>query len=141
MTNLLPMFVLQHTLIKSTCVSLADFRGAKQSKAPRNIKAAAGRGSTLDSERNAHAAADAKRGKALFRAAALHFVQKRDKDAGARRADRMADRDRAAIDIHDRRIPTHVLVYGQGLCREGFVRLDEIEILDLPVRLFQHLAR
>ena len=99
----------------------------KQSAANYQELAAGRARSTLDSERNAHAAADAERGKALFGAAPLHFVQKRDKDAGARCADRMADRDRAAIDIHDRRIPAHVLVDGQGLRREGFIRLDEIE--------------
>ena len=56
-------------------------------------------------------------------------------------ADRMADGDRAAVDVHDRRIPAHVLVDGERLRGESLVGLDEIEILDLPAGLFERLAR
>jgi len=87
------------------------------------------RGLPLDGQGNPHSAANAERGKAFFGAAPLHFVQSVTR-RGRRCADRMADRDRAAIDIHDRRIPAHVLLT-RGLRREGFIRLDEIEILDL----------
>src|SRR6516225_9375408 len=48
---------------------------------------------------NAHAAADAERGKALLGIAFLHFVQQGHEHARARCADRMTDRDRAAIDV------------------------------------------
>ena len=54
---------------------------------------------TLDRQRHAHAAADAQRSQALLRAAPLHFVQQRHEDAAALRADRMTDRDRAAVDV------------------------------------------
>ena len=36
----------------------------------------------------------------------LHLVQQRDQDAGARRADRMADGDRAAVDVDLARYPS-----------------------------------
>ena len=52
----------------------------------------------------------------------------------------MPDGDRAAIDVHDRRIPAHVLVDGERLSGEGLVGLDEIEIVDLPAGLFERLA-
>src|SRR3954451_22591570 len=45
--------------------------------------------STLDCERHAHAAADAKRCQAFLRVAALHLVKQRDEHTAARRADGM----------------------------------------------------
>src|ERR1700730_8561648 len=75
---------------------VVDLRRTKKFRSPR------------DGQRDAHAAADAKRGEALFCAAAPHFVQNRGEDPGTGRADRMADRDRPAADTHDRRIPAHV---------------------------------
>ena len=91
--------------------------------------------------RDAHAAADAERGEALLGVAALHFVQQRRQHARARSADRMADRDRAAVDVDDRRIPAQVLVDRERLRRESFIGFDEIEVLDLPAGLFERLAR
>src|SRR5262245_47660050 len=48
---------------------------------------------------NAHAAADAQRREALLGAALLHLEQQGREHAGARSADRMAERDRAAVDV------------------------------------------
>src|SRR3546814_7337390 len=53
----------------------------------------------LDAHGAAHAAADAERGERLLRVAALHLVKEGHEDAGARGADRMAERDGAAVDV------------------------------------------
>src|SRR5580692_7934145 len=50
-----------------------------------------------DAHRNPHATADAQRGEAFLGVALLHLVKQGRQDARARRADRMANRDRAAI--------------------------------------------
>src|SRR3954453_12988343 len=97
--------------------------------------------SPLHAHRDAHAAADAERREALLHVALLHLVQERDQDAGAGGADRMADRDRAAVDVHDLGVPAHVLVDRASLRREGLVRLDEVEVLDLPAGFLERLAR
>src|SRR5580692_5767124 len=90
---------------------------------------------------DAHAAADAQRGEALLYIALLHLVQQRHQHAGARRADRMAERDRAAVDVDLRGIPAEVLVDRAGLRRKGFVCLDQVEVLDLPAGLLERGAR
>src|SRR5450432_3429868 len=83
----------------------------------------------LDAHCDAHAAADAERGKALLGIAPLHLVQKRHQHTRAGSPDRMAERDRAAIDIDLRGVPAEVLVDGASLRREGLVGLDQIEVL------------
>src|SRR3954452_16069674 len=90
---------------------------------------------TGDGQGDAHAAADAQGGKTLFRVPLLHFMQQGDQDTGARRADRMAESDGAAIDVHLRRVPAHVLVDGAGLGGESLVRLDQVEIVHRPAGL------
>src|SRR5262249_28090975 len=64
----------------------------------------------LHAHRNAHAAADAERGKAFLGVALLHLVQQRHQHARAGGADRMAERDRATVDVDLRRVPAEVLV-------------------------------
>src|SRR3546814_4910448 len=59
----------------------------------------------LDAHGNAHAAADAERGKALLGVALGHLVQQGDQNAGARGADRVAEGDGAAVHVHLRRVP------------------------------------
>src|SRR5215475_6134458 len=95
---------------------------------------------TRDTHRDAHAAADAERGEALLGVALLHFVQQRHQHAGAGGADRVTDRDRAAIDVDLGGIPAEVLVDGAGLRREGLVGLDQIEVADVPAGLLQRGA-
>ena len=64
----------------------------------------------LDAHGDAHAAADAQRGQALLGVALLHLVQQRGQHARARGADRVADGDGAAVDVHLGGVPAHVLV-------------------------------
>src|SRR6185437_9963927 len=66
--------------------------------------------SSLHAHRDAHPAADAQAGDPLLRAAPGHFVQQRDEDPAARRADRMADGDRAAVDVDLAGVPAHLVV-------------------------------
>src|SRR6187397_357373 len=94
----------------------------------------------FDAHGDAHAAANAERGESLFGVALLHLVQQRGENARARGSDGMAYGDRAAIDIDLARIEAEVLVHRQGLCGEGLVSLDEVEIIELPAGLFQRLA-
>src|SRR5258707_10203941 len=94
-----------------------------------------------DAHSNPHAAADAQRGEALLGVALLHLVQQRDQHAGAGSADRMADRDRATIDVDLGSIPAEVLVDRAGLRGESLVGLDQIEIADVPAGLLQRGAR
>src|SRR4029079_7169807 len=89
----------------------------------------------LDAHGDAHAAADAQRGEALFGIALLHLVQQRHQHASAGCADRMADGAGAALDGDLARIPAEILVHGKRLRGEGFVGLDQIEIADLPAGL------
>lgn len=97
--------------------------------------------SALDAHCDAHAAANAERGEAFLRVASLHFEQQRVQNARARGADRVADGNRAAINVYDGRIPAHVLVHRASLCGKGFIGFDQIEILGFPASFLQRLAR
>src|SRR5205085_6509267 len=77
--------------------------------------------SAFDAHRDAHAAADAQRREALFGVALLHLEQQRGQHARAGRADRMPDRDRAAVDVDLVGIPAKVLVDRAGLRGERLV--------------------
>ena len=52
----------------------------------------------------------------------------------------MADGNRAAVHVHNRRVPTHVFVHSAGLGGKGLIRLDQIEIANFPACLIQRLA-
>ena len=55
----------------------------------------------LKAHGNAHAAADAQRGKTFLGVAALHFKKQGVEDTRARRADGVTDGDGAAIHVHN----------------------------------------
>src|SRR3954469_2392986 len=93
-----------------------------------------------DAHRNSHAAADAQRRQALFGVTFLHFVEQRDENARAGRADRMTERDRAAIDVDPVGVPAEIPVNRAGLRGEGLVGLDQIEILGRPAGLLESQA-
>src|SRR6266704_2772058 len=88
-----------------------------------------------DAHCDAHAAADAQRGEALLGIALLHLVQQRDQHTGAGSADRVADRDRTAVDVDLGSIPAEILVDRTGLRGESLVGLDQIEVADVPAGL------
>ena len=93
-----------------------------------------------NAHRNTHAAADAQRGEAFLGVALLHLEQQRGEHARAGRADRMAERDRAAVDVDLGGIPAEVLVDRAGLRGEGLIGLDQIEVADAPAGLLQRGA-
>src|SRR5487761_2342599 len=96
--------------------------------------------SAFDTECNAHATPDAQRGDALPGIAALHFVQQRHQNAAAGRTNRVTDRDRTAVDVDLARVPAHLVVDGAGLRGEGFVDLEQVEVLRLPAGARQRLG-
>src|SRR5262249_3629764 len=87
---------------------------------------------SLDAHCDAHAAANAQRAEALLDVALAHLVQQRHQHGGAGGADRMAERDRPAVDVDLGGIPAEVLVDRAGLRGESLVGLDQFEVLDLP---------
>jgi len=52
-------------------------------------------------------------------------------------AERVADGNRAAIDVDLGRIPAHLLVDGNGLCGERFVDFHQVQVLCSPAGLLQ----
>src|SRR5580658_1252849 len=80
---------------------------------------------SFQAHRDAHAAADAQRGEALFGIPLLHLIEQRHQHAGSRRADWVADGDGAAVDVDLTGIPAEVLVDGAGLGGKRFVGLDQ----------------
>ena len=52
----------------------------------------------------------------------------------------MAERNRAAVDIHFVGVPAEIFVDGAGLRRERLVGLDEIEVADIPAGFLKRRA-
>src|SRR6187402_431911 len=78
----------------------------------------------LDQERDALPAADAGRGQAVARPAAPQLVHQGQHQARARGAQRVAQADRAAVDVAALAIEPQLLLAGHVLGREGLVDLD-----------------
>src|ERR1044072_9426155 len=95
----------------------------------------------LDAEGDAHAAADTQGGEALLGVALLHFVEKGGEDAGARGADRVADRDRAAVDVDLVGVPAELLADRERLGGERLIGFDEVEIGDRPAGFLERALR
>src|SRR5262245_64097586 len=62
------------------------------------------------------------------------------RDARARRAERMAERDGAAVDVGALAVEAELLLDGEILRRERLVDLDEVEIGQLVARLVHGAA-
>ena len=71
--------------------------------------------------------------------AILHRVQQRREHARAARADRMAERDRAAVHVHAIPVPSERRAIRERLRRERLVRFDEIVVADLRARLLHQI--
>ena len=82
----------------------------------------------LYAKRDGVAAAEAERRETRLRTAILHRVKKCRQNARAAGADRVAQRDRAAVDVHAIPVPAQPLAVGECLRRERFIRLDEIVV-------------
>ena len=93
--------------------------------------------SALDGERDAVAAAEAQRRDAALQVSALQRVEQRRQHAAAARADRVAERDSAAVDVHLRRIDAELVEHGDRLHGERLVQLEEIDVLQIPAGLLR----
>src|SRR5829696_4424151 len=94
----------------------------------------------LEDDGDALAAADAGRGEAVAAAAPLQFVERRQHEARPRGAERVAERDGAAVDVGLRAVEPQLLLDGEVLAGESLVDLDEVDLRELEVRLLQGLA-
>src|ERR1044071_2887950 len=94
----------------------------------------------LEDDGDALAAADAGGGEAVAAAAALQLVQRRQDEARARSAERVAQGDCAAVDVRLRAVEPQLLLDGEVLAGESLVDLHEVYVRELQVRLLQRLA-
>src|SRR5271168_4491538 len=94
----------------------------------------------FDAHRDPHSAADAQGRQTLLEVAPLHLVQQRHQHPPPGRADRMTERDGAAVHVDLLDIPAEILVDRASLGGEGLVGLDQVEIAGRPARLLQRHA-
>src|SRR3954447_5738854 len=98
----------------------------------RTCRNASGRGlggRVLDDRREALPDADAQRRQAVAQAALGELVGQRPEQARARAAERVADGDRAAVDVELGERDAELARRGEHLAREGLVDLDEIDVV------------
>src|SRR4029079_15203725 len=96
-------------------------------------------GRPLEQRGHALADADAQRREAVAAVAAAELVQERHDEARAAHSERMAERDRAAVDIDPLRVEAQLTDDREALRRERLVQLDEIDILDADTRPLEQL--
>src|SRR4051812_49317836 len=92
----------------------------------------------LHNHRNGIAAAETQSGETAAKTAGTESVDQRHQDTGARRPDRMAQGDRAAVDVDAFFVDLEVLVAAKHLRRECLVHLKQIDVADLEIGLLQH---
>src|SRR5258705_12980140 len=85
----------------------------------------------LHRESHCVTATETQRGETGLLPVLLQGVKQRREHTGARCADRVAERDRAAVYVDPRPIPAERFAIGERLHGERFVRLDEIVVGDL----------
>src|SRR5260370_22274616 len=85
---------------------------------------------SLEYTRGAHAAADAHRDHAIASVAALQFAQDAGGQFRAGAAERMAQSDGAAVDVHFVGIESQRLDYRHRLGRERFVKFDYVDLIE-----------
>src|SRR5260221_7286188 len=78
----------------------------------------------LEGGSNSHASGDAERGQAEALLPPRHLVKERHHDARPGRADGMAERNRAAVDVHTLFRDAELREAGEDLRGEGLVQLD-----------------
>src|SRR5215207_9487129 len=89
---------------------------------------------------DALAAAYARGGETVATAATLQFVERGQNQARARSAERVAERDCAAVDVRLRAVEPEFLLDREVLARERLVDFDEVYVFELQVRLLKRLA-
>src|SRR3954469_10838009 len=95
----------------------------------------------LDDGGNPLPAADARRGEAALLAASAQFEHHREQQPRAARTERMAERDRAAVDVDLVAREAELFLDREILARERFVHFDEIDVVERQAGLRQRPAR
>jgi hypothetical protein len=80
------------------------------------------------------------RAEGISTAGAAELVDEHRDQPGAAHAQRVAERDGTAVDVHLRRIEAKLTDAGDRLAGEGLVELDEVEILDAEAGALERLA-
>src|SRR5262245_12754919 len=93
----------------------------------------------LKNSGRSHAAADAHRHHAKLDLAALHFVQQGCRELCPGATERMSKSDCSTVHIDLERIQGGLPDYRQGLSREGFVKLDQTNVLKVQSGQLQRL--
>src|SRR5215212_3407198 len=96
---------------------------------------------TLDDHRNPLPSADARGGEAVALLAAAQLVENRQQEARAGGAERMAERDRAAVDVQLLLVDVELFRDREDLSRERFVDLDEVDVVELHPRALERELR
>src|SRR5271170_512025 len=91
--------------------------------------------------RNPHPAANALRGERVFCFLALEELRSLADEAAARGAERMAKRDRAAVDIELLLRNPEVSAAGFRLGRESLVHLDDVDVVNGQLGSGERLSR
>src|SRR5271165_212761 len=84
----------------------------------------------FDDRGGAHAAADAQGDERRALAGALEFIERGAEDHRSRRAERVAHRDRPAVDVDLARIDVESLAEAQHDRRKSLVALEQIDVVD-----------
>src|SRR5262245_52298468 len=84
----------------------------------------------LEDGRGTHAASDAHAHEAVPAAPALHLVEERRRQLRAGAAERVAERNRAAVHVEAVGIDGQLAEARDHLRREGLVELDEIDLVE-----------
>src|SRR6185295_7443227 len=95
-----------------------------------SVVVAIGRSHPFKDTSSAHPATNAHGHHAVARLASFHLVQDRRRQLRAGAAERMAERDRAAVDVEPIGIDRQRAQAGEDLRGEGFVQLDEIDLVE-----------
>ena len=91
---------------------------------------AVGHADALERHGDRAAAAEAQRREAVAALPARELVEQRRHDPGPARADRVAERDRPAVDVDLVPVEAELPAIGEGLGGERLVDLDQVERLD-----------
>src|SRR5207253_9172984 len=95
----------------------------------------------LDARPHPLTATDPGRREPVALLALAQLVREREREPRARRAERMPERDRAAVHVGPLAIETEILLHRQVLGRERLVDLDQVHVLDLEPGTLERLAR
>src|SRR2546421_4118105 len=96
---------------------------------------------SLTNNRDALSAADAGCGQSVPASATRQFVEQSQDQTGSSRAQRMSQRNRAAVDIRPFTIKSQFLLNREVLRRKGFIHFDQIDIGKFQPGLVERQAR